>query len=275
MLLEGCSYTTTALHKCLALAKAARDRKWDLSASNEALFWFQLALTIDHHNVTALAGSARIYQYILSQPWWHNNQRVTNGAFARAIQLLRRANELDPDDAIVSATVGEVYSAVGKGEIADENFERAIALNPAYPPAHYFIHYNKLFLRPEVDVRPGIRKGIALAEQQQNQRQIAAAYYFSGFANTLYGEYGTAIRDLKKSLNMNPGYGSAHLALIAAAVLSKRSDTFRCIRTLRDRYPDFKSGTLDYMWLKRSRSDEYRHLVSPMLSAIKTKVLRN
>jgi len=51
-----CSYTVTMLHKCLSFGNAASARKWDLSSSNEALFWFKLALSIDHHNVEALIG---------------------------------------------------------------------------------------------------------------------------------------------------------------------------------------------------------------------------
>jgi hypothetical protein len=48
---QTCSYTVTTLHKCLSFGNAASARKWDLSSSNEALFWFQLALSIDHRNV--------------------------------------------------------------------------------------------------------------------------------------------------------------------------------------------------------------------------------
>ena len=272
---NGCSYTATALRKCLSFANAASARKWDLFASNEALFWFQLALSIDNRNIEALIGSATLYQYILSQPLWHNNLRIIDGAFAKGIQLLRRANELSPHDATIYAAKGAIYSAVGKTEIADEYFEQAISLNPQYSPGHYFLNFNKLFVNPKNDARLGIRRGIELAEQQRNIRQMAAAYYFSGFANTLYGEYDTAMHDLKESLKINPGYGSAHLTLIAAASLSKRADTFRAVRSFRERHSGFNVDILNYMWLDRSRARGYRELLSPMLSAVKTRVLRN
>src|SRR5262249_41129262 len=157
---QACSYTVTALRQCLSYGNAASARKWELSASNEALYWFQLALSIDHCNVEALVGSATIYQYILSQPWWHNNLRVINGAFARGIQLLRRANELKPHDAIIYTTMGAIYSAIGKAEIADEYFQRALLFNTEYAPAHYFLYFNELFLIPQDDIRSGIRNGI-------------------------------------------------------------------------------------------------------------------
>jgi tetratricopeptide (TPR) repeat protein len=271
---SACSYSITALQKCLTFGNAASARKWDLSSSNEALYWFQLALSIDHRNVEALVGAATVYQYILSQPWWHNNLRIINGAFAKSIRLLRRANELDPHDAAIYTTMGAVYSAVGKAEIADEYFQQAITLNSEFAPAHYFLNFNTLFVSPEDDVRFGIRKGIELAEQQKNTRQMAAALYFSGFANTLYGQYDDAIQDLKKSLNLNPGYGSAHLALITAATLSKHADAFRAARSFRDKHPDFNEDILNYMWLDRSRVHAYSQLLSPMLGALKTRVLR-
>ena len=268
-----CSYTVTMLHKCLSFGNAASARKWDLSSSNEALFWFQLALSIDHRNVEALIGSATIYQYILSQPWWHNNLRIINGAFAKGSQLLRRANELNPDDAAVYTTQGAIYSAVGKVEIADEYLQQAISLNSEFAPAHYFANFNSLFINPNDDVRPGIRKGIELAEKQKNTRQMSAAYYFSGFTNTLYGEYDAAMRDLKKSLKLNPGYGSADLALIAGAALSKCADTFRAVRSFRDKHPGFNEDILNYMWLDRSHVRGYRELLSPMLNAVQARVL--
>jgi len=272
---QACSYAITALHRCLSFGNAASARKWDLSASNEALFWFQLALSIDHRNVAALIGSATIYQYILSQPWWHNNLRIINGAFSRGSQLLRTANEFKPNDAAIYTTQGAIYSAIGKAEIADEYLQQAISLNSEFAPSHYFLHFNTLFINPKGDIRPGIRKGIELAEQQKNTRQMAAAYNFNGFVNTLYGEYDAGIRDLKRSLELNPGYGSAHLALIAAASLSRRADTFRATRSFRDKHPDFDETILNYMWLDRSRARGYRELLSPMLSAVKTRVLRN
>jgi len=273
--MPSCSYTVTALHKCLSFANAASARKWDLFTSNEALFWFELALSIDHRNIEALIGSATLYQYILSQPLWHNNLRIINGAFGKGIQLLRRARELDPHDATIYAAQGAIYSAVGKTDIADEYFEEAISLNSQYAPGHYFLNFNRLFTNPKNDPRPGIRKGIELAEQKKNIRQMAAAYYFSGFANTLYGEYDAAVHDSKESLKMNPGYGSAHLALIAAASLSKHPDTFRAVRSFRDRHSGFNADILNYMWSDRSRVRGYRELLSPILSAVKMRVLRN
>jgi len=141
---QACSYAITALHRCLSFGNAASARKWDLSASNEALFWFQLALSIDHRNVAALIGSATIYQYILSQPWWHNNLRIINGAFSRGSQLLRTANEFKPNDAAIYTTQGAIYSAIGKAEIADEYLQQAISLNSEFAPSTHSLSIRKV-----------------------------------------------------------------------------------------------------------------------------------
>src|SRR6516165_7021928 len=124
-----------------------------------------------------------------------------------------------------------------------------MSIDPEFSPGHYFANFNMLFINPKNDIRPGLRKGIELAEQQKNTRQLAAACYFSGFTKTLYGEYDAAMLDLKRSLKLNPGYGSAHLALIAAASLSKRADTFRAARSFMEKHPDFDRSILNYMWL--------------------------
>jgi len=150
-----------------------------------------------------------------------------------------------------------------------------MSIDPEFSPGHYFANFNMLFINPKNDIRPGLRKGIELAEQQKNTRQLAAACYFSGFTNTLYGEYDAAMLDLKRSLKLNPGYGSAHLALIAAASLSKRADTFRAARSFMEKHPDFDRSILNYMWLDRSRAQGYRQLLSPMLGTLQTRVLRN
>jgi hypothetical protein len=146
-------------------------------------------------------------------------------------------------------------------------------LDPKFAPAHYFANFNSLFISPNDDVRPGIRKGIDLAERQKNTRQMAAAYYFNGFVNTIYGEYDSGIQDLKRSLRLNPGYGSAYLTLIAAASLSKYADTFRAVRSFRDKHPSFNEKILNYMWSDRSHVRRYRELLSPVLRAVQARVL--
>ncbi len=145
--------------------------------------------------------------------------------------------------------------------------------DPAYSIGHYFLHFNNIFIDPKDDRnRSGLDEAVALAEAEGNQRRLAAALYFRGFANTLFSNYHEAIRDLTRSLAINPGYGSANLALIAAAGLARRKETHKAVRYFKQRYPGFCADVLDYMWVDRSSSSEYHRLVRPMTEMVKEKL---
>src|SRR5215469_2432260 len=70
----------TVIKKCLSLANTALAGKWTFHNSNEALLWFRSILEIDPENSDARLGSAQVYQYIASQPWWHNDLRLVKKA---------------------------------------------------------------------------------------------------------------------------------------------------------------------------------------------------
>jgi tetratricopeptide (TPR) repeat protein len=260
------------IEKCLSRADTALQRSWTFHNSTEALFWFRSVLKIDPQNTAAHLGSARAYQYIASQPYWYNDVRLARSAAAKA--LVMAEGVIPSSDAITrerALICGQVHSAVGRSDVAERFFDRGTSIDPNYSAGQYFTYFNKLFLRPgEAEILPGLQRAVELAEAEGSERRMAAAYYFKGFANTLFGNYHEAIQDLKRSMTNSPKYGSANLAMIAATALAGDWETYKAVRSFKMAYPDFNSDLLDYMWLERSSSDEYHRLAKPLVQVVKT-----
>ncbi|HEV2097567.1 MAG TPA: hypothetical protein VGR45_01435 [Stellaceae bacterium] len=265
----------TIVSQCLSLGNKALTGRWNFHNANEALFWFRSVLTVDAQNISARLGSARAYQYIASQPWWHNDVSLARNAAVKALAMLEEPIAADNivESRERSLICGQLYSAIGRLDNAKRYLYEGITVDPGYSVGHYFSHFNNIFINPKNDRNlSGLDEAVALAEAEGNQRRLAAALYFRGFANTLFSNYHVAIRDLTRSVAINPGYGSANLALIAAAGLVRHKDTHKAVRYFKQRYPGFCADVLDYMWMDRSSSSEYHRLVRPMSEMAKEKL---
>ncbi|MBV8121320.1 MAG: hypothetical protein JO081_15445 [Alphaproteobacteria bacterium] len=265
----------TIISRCLSLANTALESSWTLHNSTEALFWFRSVLKVDPQNARARLGSARVYQYIASQPWWHNDVSLAKSAASKALALLE--GPIRPHNVVDSRAkalvCGQIYCAIGQSNLAERYLNKSIAVDPVYSAGHYFLHFNKIFISPRADhILSGLSEAVELAEAEGSQRRLAAALYFRGFANTLFSNYHEAIKDLTRSMAINPGYGSANLALIAAAGLARHNGTYKAVRCFKERYPNFSADILDYMWIDRSSRAEYHRLVRPMIETVKVKL---
>ena len=265
---------TTVIEKCLSLADTALQRRWTLHNSSEALFWFSSALKVDPQNIAARLGSARAYQYIASQPCWHNDVHLAKSAAAKALAMVERVVARSDTAARERVLIcGQIYSAIGRSDVAQKYLDNGIDIDPDYSAGQYFASFNRLFIRPsEDDILPGLHNAVAMAEVEGHERRLAAALYFKGFANALFGNYRDAIKDLTRSMASSPKYGSANLALIAAAALAGHHDTYKTVRSFKAAYPNFNQDILDYMWMDRSSSDKYRRLAQPLVQIVKTKL---
>jgi tetratricopeptide (TPR) repeat protein len=267
----------TVIFQCLSLANTALERSWTFHNSTEAFFWFGSVLKIDSQNAAARLGCARIYQYIASQPWWHNDVSLAKSAAYKALAILEEP--FSASDVVESREqlllCGQIYSAIGQSKVAKRYFDKGLTSDPLYSIGHYFLHFNNMFISPRDDhILSGLGKAVELAQAEGGQRRLAAALYFKGFANTLFTNYHEAIKDLKRSIAINPGYGSANLALIAASALSRHPETFKAVKYFKARYPNFTEDILDYMWADRSSNAEDLGLVRPMLEIVKVKLGR-
>jgi tetratricopeptide (TPR) repeat protein len=265
----------TIISQCLALANKALGSSWSFHNSSEALFWFGSVLKVDPQNAAARLGSARVYQYIASQPWWHNDVSLAKSAASKALAMLEepirpRSVEESREKALVC---GQIYSAIGQPNVAKRYLNEGITIDPVHSSGHYFLHFNNIFIDPKSDrILIGLNEAVELAEAGGSQRRLAAALYFRGFANTLFSNYHEAIKDLKRSMANNPGYGSANLALIAAVSLARRKETYNVVRCFKERYPNFSTDVLDYMWVDRSSCTKYHRFVRPIVDIVKVKL---
>src|SRR5262249_36618973 len=129
----------TIIDKCLSLADTALENNWTYHYANEALFWFHHVLQIDHHHAKARLGAAKACQYIVSQPWWHNDLSLARGAAGKALAAVdapfgpRDANEQD-------LAKGQIYSAIGQPHLAEKHFTNALSRDSKYSPTNYFIN---------------------------------------------------------------------------------------------------------------------------------------
>lgn len=249
--------------------------KLDFPPLDRSAVLVSLCLKVDPQNVTARLGSARVYQYIASQPWWHNDLSLAKSAASKALAILEEP--INPQNAAESReqalVCGQIYSAIGQSNVAERYFNEGITIDPIYSIGHYFLHFNNIFIDPRGDrILSGLNEAVELAEAEGSQRRLAAALYFRGFANTVFSNYYEAIKDLKRSMANNPGYGSANLALIAAAALTRHKATYKAVRCFKERYPNFHVDILDYMWLERSSCAEYRRLIRPIVEIVKVKL---
>jgi tetratricopeptide (TPR) repeat protein len=265
----------TIISYCLSVANATLDKGWNYHNSTEALFWLRQALQVDPKNATARLGAARAYQYIASQPWWHNDVALAKSAAAKALALLEeptwQSSVAEAGEKYVVR--GQLYSLIGQPAVAQSYFDKGVTIDPGYSVGHYFLHFNNIFIDPKDDrILCGIDEAVELAEVEGGKRRLAAALYFRGFANTLCSNYHEAIRDLTRSMTINPGYGSANLALIAATALSGHRETYKAVRSFKSRYPNFGTDVLDYLWMDRSTCDEYHRFVKPMVEIVKIKL---
>lgn len=265
---------TTVIETCLSRADTVLRRGWTFRNSTEALFWFHSVLKIAPQNTTACLGSARAYQYVASQPYWHNDVGLAKSAAAKALAMAEQVIPSSAHEARDRALVcGQIHSAMGRSDIAERFFDMGTSIDPDYSAGQYFTYFNKLFIRPrESDILPGLQRAVELAEAEGSERRMAAALYFKGFANTLFGNYHEAIQDLKRSMANSPKYGSANLALIAATALVRHPETYTMVRSFKGAYPNFNKDLLGYMWLERSSLDEYRRLAQPLVQVVKTKL---
>ncbi|HUF23367.1 MAG TPA: protein kinase [Vicinamibacterales bacterium] len=68
---------------------------------------------------------------------WHANLLMSKGRFDEALRQVRVAGELDPFSLVINTNIGWVEYYSGRTEASIATLRRAVALDPAYPQAHW------------------------------------------------------------------------------------------------------------------------------------------
>jgi TolB-like protein len=257
--------TELRIEECLSRAATALRGGMEAELTAEAQRWFLAALACDSRNVEALTGVALTCQLLVSAPWWADpcGAAAASDLGRDAVTL---ALELDPTDAHAKSIQGMLYSATGQLHEAAQAFKQALALDERLAAAHAFGGYNAAFLGRAWETLPAVERAMYL---DRTNRRHSIWYCFGGFAELLLESTETAIALLRKSLELNAGFGSAQLFLMAALSLTGRQkEAASMAGSFRQQYPGYPANAFERLWLSRSTSPVYRAQVHPISERI-------
>jgi TolB-like protein/DNA-binding winged helix-turn-helix (wHTH) protein/Flp pilus assembly protein TadD len=171
----------------------------------KAIDYFQAALTEDPQYAQAYAGSADAYALLGSMP---TTKIPRETAMPKAKDMALTALKLDPSlaDAHTSLAFVEMHYE-WKFQEAEQEFKRAIALDPNYSIAHHWYAF---------DLAAMGRMDEAVAEvKRARQTDPLSAIINTDVAEILYfaRRYDEALQEARATLEMDPDFAHAHRVL--------------------------------------------------------------
>jgi TolB-like protein/lipopolysaccharide biosynthesis regulator YciM len=171
----------------------------------KAIDYFQAALTEDPQYAQAYAGSADAYALLGSLP---DSKMLRETAMPKAKEMALTALKLDVSlaDAHTSLAFVEMHYE-WKFQEAEQEFKRAIALDPNYSIAHHWYAF---------DLAAMGRMDEAVAEvKHARQTDPLSAIINTDVAEILYfaRRYDEALQQARATVEMDPNFGHAHRVL--------------------------------------------------------------
>lgn len=128
-------------------------------------------------------------------------------AYPQAKRMAEKALQLDP-------ALGEAHASLGSSRNdfdwdwagAEQSFQRAIALNPNYAPAHQRYAAHLAVMRRFAEARVEIERAHELAPLDKALQADGIAYYYAR-------DYASVIRQANKVLELDPNFPLAHIWL--------------------------------------------------------------
>jgi serine/threonine protein kinase/Tfp pilus assembly protein PilF len=232
---------------------------------NKAIDFFQQAIEKDPNFALAYSGLADSY-FSLAR-----NTAVLSPkeAGAKARVAAEKAVEIDPALAEAHASLGNVLLVFDWDFAhAEGEFRRAIDLNPSYPYAHQW--YGELLFcvgRNEESIQQD-RKAVELEPSASIFRlNLALSYMFAG-------RYPDADREIRKTLDMDPGYPLAHYVHAQLLVLQKKFDEAvgemeYAVHAIPE--SSYYRAYLGFTLAKAGRTEEARKILGELIEEAKTK----
>ena len=199
-----------------------------------------------------------------------NLMEASPQALDRAIYLLEKATDLDPNYAAACATLGTVYDIKGSflsipelAEKAAEVERRAIRLNPKLADAHRWLRSALMALSRFDEAIDAIQESIKLEPDDASTHSALGRAYWIG-----KGTIDEGIRELERAITINPDLGYAYLQLGLLYALrgdyGKAEAACRSAIDLEERYASGKEGLqivgaytrLGYVYYRHGRYDE-------------------
>jgi len=167
-----------------------------------AIAEFLRAIAIDPSAALAYAGLADCYVIA-----WDNGYVSPADAYREAKSNATKALQLDDQIAEAHASLGAVYSFGLFWSPAEQEFRRALELNPGYATAHQWYALNLSTLGRHAEAVAEARRALELDPLSPIQNLF--------FGQRLYyaGDYGAATVQVKKALALEPDFTFAHAVL--------------------------------------------------------------
>jgi len=186
----------------------------------EARGFFERALVLDPGSIEALVGTVRV-DVSLATTFIDENGRVR---LAAAEEVLSKVLSLSPNHAIAHLFLGIVHNATGRPTTGIAECERALALDRNLANARAVIGFSKYLLGRGAETEDHVNEALRLSP-----RDILSFRWmvFAGYAKLSHGDDTEAVAWLRRSIEANRNYSSAHFHLAAALALLGALDEAR------------------------------------------------
>jgi eukaryotic-like serine/threonine-protein kinase len=218
--------------------------QWTPEESQKAIEYFQRAIEKDPAYALPYAGLADTY---ISRSWFGELRPREAGQAAKAAAL--KALEIDERLAeahVALAFANFIYDWDWSG--ARQHFERAIALNPAYPNAHAWFSFYLAALGRSDEALAEAKRALDLDPASPGMNQdLALQLYYAG-------KFDEAIEQFRKTLEMNYRDARLGLGLVYAA-----KGMYRAALPEFEKYAELDRGTprsIAYLGYAQARLDD-------------------
>jgi TolB-like protein len=191
---------------------AAWNQPLSLEAARKARDFFEAALRLDEHNVSALLGVANAHMWEVNMYVSDDREAQIRAAEAAAAKALG----MNPNTADVHVTYGTVLFAMRAPERALREFELAVSLDGNLALAHGYLGLMKFFLGRARETRSHISEAMRLSPRDP---LLFHWHFFIGVADLYLGRMGSALESLRKSVEINPNWGLSQFVLAGALAL--------------------------------------------------------
>ena len=191
---------------------AAWNQPLSLEAARKARGFFEAALRLDEHNVSALLGLANAHMWEVNMYVSDDREAQIRAAEAAAAKALA----MTPNAADVHVTYGTVLFAMRAPERALRECELAVSLDGNLALAHGYLGLMKFFLGRARETRSHISEAMRLSPRDP---LLFHWHFFIGVADLYLGRMGSALESLRKSVEINPNWGLSQFVLAGALAL--------------------------------------------------------